>query len=132
MIQAMKERNDDSSSIESREHSFLAQGEHFWANRYSTAASVEALTRADLEQFHHRYFFPSNLVVAASGDFDRDQMISRLEKLFADWPFKGEPIPAITNFTRRSGVYLVDGIHQGRVDMILPESGGQTGLPPGT
>lgn len=123
MIQAMKERNDDSSSIESREHSFLAQGEHFWANRYSTAASVEGLTRADLEQFHQRCFFPANLMLAVSGDFDRDKMISRLEKLFADWPFKGEPVPAIpTNLTFAApGVYLVDkDVNQGRVDIILP------------
>ena len=123
MIQAMKERNDDSSSIESREHSFLAQGEHFWANRYSTAASVGGLTRADLEQFHQRCFFPANLVLAVSGDFDRDKMISRLEKLFADWPFKGEAVPAIpTNLTFAApGVYLVDkDVNQGRVDMILP------------
>src|SRR4051812_48001136 len=51
MFQAMKERNDDSSSIESREHGFLAFGEQFWANRYSTAASVESITRADIEEF---------------------------------------------------------------------------------
>src|SRR5947208_6994658 len=33
MFQAMKERNDDSSSIEAREHGFLAFGEQFWVNR---------------------------------------------------------------------------------------------------
>ena len=123
MLQAMKERNDDSSSIESREHSFLAQGEHFWANRYSTADSVNALTHSDLEQFHRRCFFPSNFVVAVSGDFDRDKMISRLEKLFADWPFPGQPVPAIpTNLTFAApGVYLVDkDVNQGRVGIILP------------
>src|SRR6185503_16447767 len=30
MLQAMRERNDDSSSIESREQGFLAFGEEFW------------------------------------------------------------------------------------------------------
>ena len=33
MLQSMKERNDDSSSIEGREAEFLAYGENFWANR---------------------------------------------------------------------------------------------------
>src|SRR5205814_163463 len=34
LLQSMKERNDDSSSIESREAGFLAFGEDFWVNNY--------------------------------------------------------------------------------------------------
>ena len=123
MLQAMKERNDDSSSIEGREAEFLAFGEKFWANRYDTAASVDALTRADLEAFHQKWFWPSNFVVAASGDFDSDQMVQKLESLFANWPFKGEtpsPIPTNTVFAPE-GVYLVNkDVNQGRVAMMLP------------
>ncbi len=123
MFQAMKERNDDSSSIEQREHDFLAFGEQFWANRYDTAASVESITRADIESFHQKWFHPSNFVCAVSGDFDRDQMIQKLEQLFGNWPFSGEiPPPIPTNVTFASpGVYLVDkDVNQGRVDMMLP------------
>jgi zinc protease len=123
MLQAMQERNDDSSEIESREHGFLTYGEQFWANRYSTAASVQSITRADLERFHHDYFHPSNFVVAASGDFDRAQMVQKLEALFANWPFSGQippPIPTNTAFAA-PGVYLVDkDVNQGRVAITLP------------
>jgi predicted Zn-dependent peptidase len=123
MLQAMKERNDDSSAIESREHDFLAFGEDFWANHYDTAASVEAISLADIQSFHKRCFFPSNFVVAVSGDFDRDTMVQKLELLFADWPFAGERVPAIPTNTTFSapGVYLVDkDVNQGRVAMMLP------------
>ncbi len=123
MLQAMKQRNDDSAAIEEREQGFLAFGEKFWANDHSTAASVEAITRGDLEKFHHHWFHPANLVVAASGDFDRDQMVQKLEALFADWPFKGEAPPSIpTNTTfAATGVYLVEkDVNQGRVAMMLP------------
>jgi zinc protease len=123
MLQAMKERNDESAAIEDREAGFLAFGEQFWANRYSTAASVESIQRADLEQFHQQWFQPANFVVAASGDFDRDQMVQKLEALFADWPFRGAappPIPTNTTFAA-TGVYLVDkDVNQGRVAMMLP------------
>jgi predicted Zn-dependent peptidase len=123
MLQAMKERNDDSSSIEGREADFLAYGEHFWANRYSTGASVDSITRTDIESFHKKWFHPANFVVAASGDFDREQMVQKLETLFADWPFAGEttpPIPTNTVFAA-AGVYLVDkDVNQGRVAMMLP------------
>ncbi|MGH8526476.1 MAG: insulinase family protein, partial [Gammaproteobacteria bacterium] len=39
LLQAMRQRNDDSSDIEGREREFLAYGEKFWANRYTTEAS---------------------------------------------------------------------------------------------
>lgn len=123
MLQSMKERNDDSSEIESREHDFLAFGEDFWANRYDTAASVDSISLADIQSFHKRCFFPSNFVVAVSGDFDRDVMVQKLEMLFADWPFSGESVPTIpTNATFSSpGVYLVDkDVNQGRVAMMVP------------
>ncbi|HEU5125965.1 MAG TPA: pitrilysin family protein [Verrucomicrobiae bacterium] len=123
-LQAMKQRNDDSSSIESREAGFLAYGENFWANRYTTAASLDSLTREDLEAFHKKWFYPSNFVVAVSGDFDREQMIGKLEKLFAGWSFQGDvppPIPTNTEFAAE-GVYLVNkpDVNQGRVAIMLP------------
>jgi predicted Zn-dependent peptidase len=121
-LQGMKERNDESAAIEEREHDFLAFGDDFWANRYSTAASVDSLTRADLEKFHRQWFHPANFVVAVSGDFDRDQMVQKLEALFANWPFKGEtppPIPTNTTFAA-AGAYLVEkDVNQGRVAMML-------------
>ena len=123
MLQAMKERNDDSRAIEAREAQFLAYGDNFWLNRYSTAASVNSLTRSDLESFHQKWFQPHNFVVAASGDFDRDQMVQKLEALFAQWPFKGEtPVPMATNTEfAKTGVYIVDKeVNQGRVAMMLP------------
>lgn len=122
-LQSMRERNDESSSIESRERGFLAFGENFWANQHSTAASIQSISLADMEAFHKKWFHPSNFVVAVSGDFDREQMIQKLEKLFGDWPFQGEtpsPIPTNTEFAK-PGVYLVDkDVNQGRVSIMLP------------
>jgi len=93
MLQAMKERNDDSSAIEGREHGFLAYGEEFWANRYSTAASVEGITRGDLESFHKQWFCPSNFVLAVSGDFDRAKMVEKLEVCSAIGPLPDRARP---------------------------------------
>ena len=122
-LQSMKQRNDDSSDIEGREREFLSFGENFWANRYATEASLRSLTRQDLEAFHKRWFHPANFVVAASGDFDRESMIKKLEMLFADWPFQGKIPPSIPTNTEfaKPGVYLVDKeVNQGRVSILLP------------
>ncbi|MDB6023639.1 MAG: Peptidase domain protein [Pedosphaera sp.] len=123
LLQGMKQRNDESEAIEAREYGFLAHGEQFWANRYPTAASLDGITRADVENFHHQWFHPDNFVLAVSGDFDRDEMVGKLEKLFADWPFTGEkpsPIPTDTVLAK-PGVYIVDKeVNQGRVTIQLP------------
>jgi zinc protease len=123
MLQDMQQRNDDSANIEGREVDYLAYGDSFWANRAPTAASVESITRADLETFHQRWFVPGNFIIAINGDFERDAMIVRLEKLFASWPFKGETPPAVPTSTdmAKPGVYLVNkDVNQGRVSILLP------------
>jgi predicted Zn-dependent peptidase len=123
VLQAMKERNDDSSSIQGREEEFLAYGEKFWANQYSTEKSIQGITTDDIREFHKKWFHPDNFIVSVSGDFDRDQMVQKLETLFGDWPFAGEkpgPIPTNTTFAA-PGVYIVDkDVNQGRVAMMLP------------
>lgn len=122
-LQDMKQRNDDSSAIEGRERRFLAYGDAFFINRLPTGASVESITRDDLVAFHKKWIQPGNFVVAVNGDFDRDAMIAKLEKLFSDWPFKGEtapPIPSDPAFAK-PGAYIVDkDVNQGRVALMLP------------
>jgi predicted Zn-dependent peptidase len=123
LMQEMRMRNDDSASIEGREAGYLAFGEDFWGNRHPTGDSVQSLTREDVVNFHRQWFAPANFVVAVSGDFDRQQMISRLETLFGGWPFVGAAPPAIpTNTAFASpGVYILDkDVPQGRVSMMLP------------
>lgn len=122
-LQGIRQRNDESSAIEGRERGFLAFGEDFWVNRYSTAASIESLTKADFQEFHKKWFHPDNFVIAVNGDFDRDVMVSQLNLFLRDWPFTGPkppPIPTDTHFAK-PGIYIVDkDVNQGRVAMMLP------------
>jgi predicted Zn-dependent peptidase len=122
-IQAMKQRNDDSSSIEAQQSEYLSYGTNFWSTRETTEKSVNSIQREDLEAFHKQWIHPGNFVVAASGDFEREAMITQLEKLCADWPFKGDIAPNVPTNTSMAapGVYLVNkDVNQGRVSLILP------------
>lgn len=124
MVQAMRRRNDESGAIEAREAAFLAFGEDFWMNQHPTPDSVNPLTREDLRQFHQAWFWPSNFVLAVSGDFERGRMIEQLEGLFASWPFQGQSASAIPTNTRFAapGAYILDkqDVNQGRVSIMLP------------
>ena len=117
-LSAMKQRNDDSRGLEGRNLLRLGYGEHFFRNSLPTKASIESLTQDDLKGFHRDWFHPGNFIVAVNGDFERADMMKRLEKLFADWPFKGKKALSIpTNKTfAKPGIYIVDkDVNQGRV-----------------
>ena len=123
----MKSRNDDTADIEQRERGFLAFGNGYYSNLYTTRASLDGITRDDLVAFHRRWVDPKNVVVAASGDFgkgvSRAQMIAKLDALFAKWPYKGEAAPPVPKpaHSMAPGLYIVDkDVNQGRVSVMLP------------
>ncbi len=122
-LQGLKQRNDDSKNIESRERNFLAYGERFWFNRHTTAASLESIRREDLLAFHHEWVHPQNFIVSVSGDFDRDEMLKRLDGVFAAWPHPGKKAPPVPQEQKygKPGVYIVNkDVNQGRVSIMLP------------
>ena len=122
-LQGLKQRNDDSKNIESRERNFLAYGEGFWFNRHTTAVSLKSIHREDLLTFHHDWVHPQNFIVSVSGDFDRDEMLKRLDDVFAAWPHLGKKAPPVPQEREygKPGVYIVNkDVNQGRVSIMLP------------
>jgi len=86
-------RNDDPHGIEEREFSDIVYGKdtpYGWREEYAT---VDRISRDDLVQFHQRYFFPSNIMLAVTGDFSTADMKAKLEKLFGDWTVQQPPVP---------------------------------------
>jgi len=122
-LQEMKKRNDDSADIERREWNVLLNGEGHFTNRFTTEASVKAITRDDLVEFHRKYFRPANAVAAVSGAFSRPDMLRTLEQAFAGW--SGErpavpPVPAEIS-PAAPGLYRIEkDVNQGRVSIGLP------------
>jgi predicted Zn-dependent peptidase len=119
--QNIKRRNDATETIERSEWGFLMYGEDHFANRYETTASLNAVTRDNLMNFHRKYVHPTNMIIAVAGDFDRKAMLEKLEKLFAGWP-TGEPAPKkfeAAAYKPKPGVYLVNKpeVNQGRVSI---------------
>jgi zinc protease len=121
-LQNMKQRNDATADLEEREWGFLMRGADHWSNRYSTEASINSLTRADLVALQKRYVGPQNFVIAVAGDFDRATMKTKLEKAFAGWPTPGENPgpPKPPTAPAAQGWYVVDkDVNQTRVSLGL-------------
>ena len=50
-----------------------------------TPASVERITRADLVEFHQRYFAPGNCILAVVGDIATAEAFTTAERVFGGW-----------------------------------------------
>lgn len=119
ILQNIKRRNDSTQSILGIEWGFLMNGEDHFSNRYPSSASISSITKADLELVHQRYIHPANMIISVAGDFDRRQMLKKLEGWFGSWPI-GQTGPtdfADPQHEPAPGVYMVekDGVNQGRV-----------------
>jgi zinc protease len=101
-------RNDDPHGVALREFSDMVYGKDTPYGRRIEYATIDRITRADLQEFHRRYYFPANILMAVWGDFDSAQMKAKLEKLFGDWDAKQPPVPdfpKVSN-TPAPGTYL--------------------------
>jgi zinc protease len=121
MLADMKRRNDDAEEIESREWDRLVYGDGYWINRLATKATVDGVTRDDLVAFQKHLAAPVNMVVAVSGDFQRAEMLAKLDKTLGAWKEKGEAVPPVPQPAGGAapGVYLVNkpDVNQGRVSI---------------
>ncbi len=72
--------------------------------------NLEKITRADLVQFHEKWFHPNNATLVIVGDETLADMGPRLEKLFAQWKPANVPVKKIATvkLADKPSVYLID------------------------
>jgi len=54
---------------------------------------LRQLTRTDVQNFYKTYYVPNNAVVVVVGDFDRAQLLPRIQEAFGSIPRRPEPPP---------------------------------------
>jgi zinc protease len=120
MDDSISRRNDDVSAIASRESTKLAYGANNPYAREPEYATVAAVTRQDLLDWHHAHVSPNNIVLGVVGDFDSAAMEARLRQAFGDWP-KGAPAKKdeIEFQPAKPGYYLIpkEDVNQTSIDM---------------
>jgi zinc protease len=118
---AISRRNDDVGDIARREGVKLAYGAQNPYARTPEYATVAAVTREDLVNWHHTYVHPNNIIMGLVGDFDSAQMEAKLRQAFGGWA-KGPAAkePEIQFTPGKPGYYLVkkEDVNQSNIRMV--------------
>jgi zinc protease len=114
-------RNDEVGEIAARESTKLAYGPDNPYARVPEYATVSAVTRQDLLDWHRTYVHPNNVILGISGDFDAAAMEAKLRAAFEAWP-KGADLPKddIHYQPAKPGYYLVpkEDVNQSSIRMV--------------
>ena len=124
---AIARRNDSAGAVAGREFTNIIYGPdtpYGWMEQYAT---IGRITRADLQNFYSRYFFPANVMLAVRGDFETAAMRSQLESLFAAWTVKQPAVPPIPKVAPRAaaGIYLAPKQDVTQTFFSIGELGGE-------
>jgi len=118
---SISRRNDDVSGIAHREAIKLAYGPNNAYARIAEYATIAAITRRDLVDWHAKYVHPNNIILGITGDFDSAAMEARLHSAFDSWP-KGSVLPKndIKYEPAKPGYYLIpkEDVNQTNIRMV--------------
>lgn len=114
-------RNDEVSSIVGRESAILAYGKDNPYAREMEYATVAAVKREDLVNWHQQHVYPNNIIFGISGDFDPKAMEAKLRQAFESWP-KGPQAkePEVKFAGAKPGYYFVQkpDVNQSSIAMV--------------
>jgi zinc protease len=86
-------RNDDPMSIARREAMKAIFGEGHVLARYPEYETIASITREDMMSFHKTWFGPNRMYLVVIGDFNSEEMVSKIETAFAGWNKAETPLP---------------------------------------
>jgi zinc protease len=115
-------RNDDPAGIARREAVKLGYGADSPFARTVEYATLDAITRQDLLDWHQRFVHPNNMILGVTGDFDPATMEAKLREAFASMP-KGPAVEKNLNtpiHPAKPGIYFVnkEDVNQTNIRMV--------------
>lgn len=118
---SISRRNDEIGGIAGRESAKLAYGRDNPYARQPEYATIAAITRDDLLEWHKTYIHPNNIILGISGDFDASAMEAKLRKAFESWA-KGPAFPKveIQYHPTSPGYYFIskEDVNQSSIHMV--------------
>ncbi len=87
---AISRRNDDAGEIANREFNRIIY-KNSRLSLIEEYETIDAVCRDDLVDFHKKWVRPNGMVLGVWGDFNKNDMISKIKSLFQDWEPAGSP-----------------------------------------
>ncbi|HPP01905.1 MAG: insulinase family protein [Candidatus Omnitrophica bacterium] len=108
----MEKKTPDSMALRVLPKLLYGEG-HAYSNPLTgsgTEESVQKMTREDIVQFYETWFKPNNAALIVIGDITIDEMVPKIEKLFAGWKPGDVPQKNLEAVQRPDSpqVYLID------------------------
>jgi predicted Zn-dependent peptidase len=122
VIESIRRENDNPSQIAQREfRKIMYDSRHPYSRKVEgTLESIEKIARDDMVAFHKKYFRPNNIILGISGDFNKDDIIKKLNTVFAGWKKEEIQFPEVPKVDRRfekAVFYAYKDINQANVIM---------------
>lgn len=109
VLSGLRSDQTDPNDIASRSFARMAYGDHpYGTEGKGTMESVGALTRDDVVTAYDNVLARDRLYVGAVGDITAEELGALLDKLLADLPESGKPIPDRADVTIPGGVSVVE------------------------
>lgn len=114
-LEAIRRQYDDPKEVGDRELTRALYAGHP-LGQFPTTATLKAIKRADLQEFHQRFVRPDNMLLTVAGDFDRQQMLDLLNRTIGavrpSGPLALPPIPAVLPNDRPTVLYAAKEVNQ--------------------
>ncbi len=109
VLSGLKSDETDPNDIAGLNFARMAYGDHPYASDgKGTIESVSALTRDDIVEAYDSVFAKDRLYIGAVGDITPEELGALLDKLLADLPEAGKPIPGKAEVNIPGGVSVVE------------------------
>ncbi|MEX0327394.1 MAG: M16 family metallopeptidase [Ruegeria sp.] len=109
VLSGLRSDQTDPNDIAGRSFAQMAYGDHpYGSEGKGTLESVSALTRDDVVAAYEAVFAKDRLYVGAVGDITAEELGALLDKLLADLPESGKPIPDRADVNIPGGVSVVE------------------------
>lgn len=109
VLSGLKSDQTDPNDIAGRNFAQMAYGDHpYGSEGKGTIESVTALTRDDVVTAYQDVFVQDRMYVGAVGDITPEELGALLDKLLADLPEAGKPIPERADVSIPGGVSVVE------------------------
>jgi predicted Zn-dependent peptidase len=123
-LTALKRQGGNAQAVAAREREIWHfKGHPYGRDPLRALQTIPGLSREDLKQFLVRYFGPSNMVAAVSGDVDKAEVISGLGQLFEALPQTRAPARKLADPEKTPPVLALihkPGQVQSQITLSLP------------